>query len=186
MRQILYATMMVVLVAAGAFIVADRGSFLLEPPTASAQVLFIPRPWTAVGSSGSVDESALQYFAFTNASAGFRPTAWINPLEFRYNVTNTFDNNANPNLPGWTRLELGATAPATSTVDATLYRVYRCTGAQSVVCQVRVAQTDAGTCRYCTFPAGSIDFGNYLYYVRVAVDRNTVTENPQVHTLRIY
>jgi hypothetical protein len=186
MRQSLLITLTVLLVAAGAFILAGGDGFLLQLPTASAQVLIVPHPWTAVGSSGTVDETALPYFGFTNASAGFKPTAWINPLEFRYNVTNTFDNNANPNMPGWTRLELGATAPATSTVDAALYRVYRCTGAQSIVCQVRVAQTDAGICRYCTFPAGSVDFGNYLYYVRVAVDRNTAAENPQVHTLRIY
>ena len=150
-------------------------------------------PWTAVGSSGSVDEMSINFFGFTNASAGYRPTASVDPLEFRYNVVNVqhFLSVAGGiptvTMPGWTTLEFGAQAPFTSTADALLYRVNRCTGQQVLVCQVRHSNQPApGMCRTCQFPNTAFDFANYLYYVRVQLDRNTPNEIPMVHTLRIY
>jgi hypothetical protein len=150
-------------------------------------------PWTAIGASGSVDESSIPIFGFTNASAGYGPTASIAPLEFRYNVVNTqhFVSTAGgiPTVtqPGWTTLEFGAQAPFTSTATAYLYRVNRCTGQQTLICQVRhTNQAAPGICRLCQFPNTTFNFTSYLYYVRVILTRNTPNELPMAHTLRIY
>ena len=170
---------------------AYAGRSWIEVPQVAAQITAPAptlTPWTAIGASGTVDESSIQHFAFTQASAGYNPlSTLLNFLEFRYNVTNTYDNNTalGPNVPGWTRLELGASAPGQSVVDATLYRVRRCNGEQQIICQVRVADA-LKTCRTCTFANNAINFTNDLYYVRVAVDRATVGEVPLVHTLRIF
>jgi hypothetical protein len=154
---------------------------------------FPPAPWTAVGSSGSVDEMSIPYFAFTNASAGYRPTAAITPLEFRYNVVNVHHYvsaaGAIPNvtMPGWTTMEFGAQAPFTSLAEAFLYRVNRCTGQQVLICQIRHTNQPApGICKTCQFPNTTFNFTSYLYYVRVQLDRNTPNETPMAHTLRIY
>ena len=179
------ATLALAVVGAVAAVVAfaNRMSDGVIPAHAQAVP---PAVWTAVGSTGAVDEGSLGRFAFTNASAGYLPaTASVDPLEFRYNVTNTFDNNANPNIPGWTALQLGAVAPGNSLVTAQLYRVDPCTGAQTVICQTRVAGTAGGTCTKCTFAANAVDFGLANYYVRVVVDRSVLAENPLLHTLRI-
>jgi hypothetical protein len=162
---------------------------------ASAQVIpgIPPAPWTAIGASGSVDESSIPFFGFTDASAGYGPNASTAPLEFRYNVVNTqhFVSAAGgiPTVtqPGWTILEFGAQAPFTSTATALLYRVNRCTGQQTLICQVRHSNQPApGICRTCQFPNNAFNFTSYLYYVRVIVDRNTPNELPMAHTLRIY
>jgi hypothetical protein len=158
----------------------------VKPPVASAQIV-IPRPWTAVGSTGSVDESNLGIYGFSGPAAGYNPfSASVNPLEFHYNVTNTYDNNANPNAPGWTTLEIGGVAPGGSVVDATLIKVRRCDGFQTVICQRRITQTTTPVCLPCVFPAGSVNFTSDLYYVRVLVDRSVAGEQPQARTIRIY
>jgi hypothetical protein len=140
-----------------------------------------------------VDESSIPFFGFTNASALYGPNGSLAPLEFRYNVVNTqhYVNSSGgiPTVtqPGWTTLEFGAQAPNTSTADAYLYRVNRCTGQQQLVCWVRHANTPPpGNCRVCQFPNTTFNFTSFLYYVRVVLDRNTAAEQPAAHTLRIY
>jgi hypothetical protein len=164
-----------------------------DPAPVAAQVAAPLSPWTAVGASGTVDESAIPYFGFTNASAGYGANASVAPLEFRYNVVNVhhFVSAAaaipSITMPGWTTLEFGAQAPATSVAQAYLYRVNRCTGAQALVCYVQHTNQPApGNCRTCQFPNNTFDFSSNLYYVRVILDRNTVNETPMAHTLRIY
>ena len=190
MRRKIFAAVGMVAIPLLALSLAQHTYQWLEPQQVSAQVgapIVLPHPWTAVGSTGTVDELSLPFFAFTDTRAGYRAgNAAVTPLEFRYNVTNTFDNNANPNIPGWTTLELGATAPGNSTVDATLYRVYRCSGQRVILCQTRVAESPNGTCRTCTFAANAVDFTSFLYYVHVNVDRAVAAEAPTVNTLRIY
>jgi hypothetical protein len=117
----------------------------------------------------------------------------VSPLEFRYNVVNVqhfvtaTGGIPTVTMPGWRTLEFGAQAPFTSTADASLYRVNRCTGQQVLICQVRHSNQPApGICRTCQFPNTTFDFANFLYYVRVQVDRNTPNEIPMAHTLRIY
>jgi hypothetical protein len=172
-------------------------SDLISLTPVAAQTLVAPvipiAPWTAIGASGTVDESSIPIFGFHNASAGYGLNAAVAPLEFRYNVVNThhFINSAGaiPTVtqPGWTTLEFGAQAPFTSSAEAFLYRVNRCTGTQVLICQVRhYNQPAPGTCKTCTFPNTTFNFSNYLYYVRVVVDRNTPNEIPLAHTLRIY
>jgi hypothetical protein len=162
------------------------------PVPVSAQVGLPPGPWTAVGASGTVDETSIPIFGFTNASAMYGPNASLAPLEFRYNITNVphpiSATGGIPTLtqPGWTTLEFGAQAPGTSIADAYLYRVNRCTGQQVLICYVHHNNTPVpGTCRQCQFANTTFDFANYLYYVRVVLDRNTAAEQPAAHTLRI-
>jgi hypothetical protein len=66
---------------------------------------------------------------------------------------------------------------------------------QTAVCTVRITNADvvagaavpAGICKKCEIPSAmAVDFANYLYYVRVLLDRNTAAESPKAHTLRIY
>jgi hypothetical protein len=166
----------------------------LTPVAAQVIAPILIAPWTAIGASGTVDETSIPFFGFTNASAGYKPTASVAPLEFRYNVVNTQHaiNSVGAGIPsitqpGWTTLEFGAQAPATSTAEAFLYRVNRCTGQQTLICQVRhTDQAAPGTCKTCQFPNTTFNFASYLYYVRVGLDRNTTGELPAAHTLRIY
>src|SRR2546423_8940370 len=66
------------------------------------------RPWTALGSTGAVDEASLSVFAFGTSEVGFKPGGTGGVVVARYNVTNTFDNNPSPNKPGWRTLEMGS------------------------------------------------------------------------------
>jgi hypothetical protein len=177
--------------------------------SAASQVVV---PWTAVASTGTVDESAfvggLPIFAFgpslfpfglyppTVTGVGYNPaSASLAPIVVRYNVTNTYETGPlGPNQPTWQFLELGSTAPQGSTVTATLYRVRPCTGEQARICAVTnsnqplpLPPTPPGICRRCQFPVGSINFAEALYYVEVVLTRTgTGGASPAAHTLRIY
>lgn len=156
-----------------------------QPPVVHAQGVLVP--WTAAGATGSVDESSLADFRFNLASAGYSSTSTsLIPLEFRYNVTNTYDNQPNPNVPGWTTLELGGIAPGTSGLSATLYKVQKCTGVQKVICATKIGGPIGNTCNTCQFPNNLVDFSMGVYYVDVQVFRNNLADNPMVNTLRIY
>ena len=194
-KRLCKTTVAAAAVAVAGWGVASLTHDLVAPVTASAQILVPPPPpaWTAIGASGSVDESSIPIFGFTNASAGYGANASVAPVEYRYNVVNTHHNvsaaGAIPSvaMPGWTTLEFGAQAPGTSTATAYLYRVRRCSGAQQLVCQVYHTGTPApGDCKKCQFANTTFNFSSDLYYVRVVLDRNTVNEQPMAHTLRIY
>jgi hypothetical protein len=149
-----------------------------------------PVPWTAVASTGAVDELSATRYAFTNlpnTCVEYRSTTTsLEPIDVYYNVVNTFDNGAPATRPGWTMLELGAVAPGGSVVEATLFRVSNCTGAQEQICQVRILNSASATCKRCQpFSPSAIDFANNLYYVHLKVDRNATTEKPRACTLRI-
>ena len=155
------------------------------PAKLNAQAVLIP--------PGSVDESSIQTFGFNGPGAGYGANASMAPQEFRYNVVNTHQRVSSageiPHVaqPGWTLLEFGAQAPFTSTADAYLYRVNKCTGQQQLVCWVHHQGTPApGACRKCEFAPHTFDFSYNLYYVRVVANRNTPNELPMAHTLRIY
>lgn len=152
----------------------------------------LQRPWTALASTGAVDEISIPHFIFgigigaTPSAFGFNPASASLRLQARYNVTNTYDNNANPNVPGWTTLELGAEAPGTSTVTAFLYRIERCSAKFTTLCSVTVTNQAAPGCKVCSFPAGSVDFTQFLYLVDVRITRPNAQTRPYAHTLRIY
>jgi hypothetical protein len=153
---------------------------LALPPAALAA-----RDWTAVASTGAIDGSSLGFFSFSGPTltylSGSLSTA---PVIARYNVTNTFDNNANPDQPGWTALELGYTNPAGAAITATLFQVDPCTGVQVALCTVNAAVA-TNTCSICTFTP-VIDFSRHLYYVQVTLTRPNPGLLPVAKTLRIF
>lgn len=154
-----------------------------EPAEPAAQVL--PKPWTAVGSTGVIDEDSLNFFGFSNTDLGFRAGASGTAIVARYNVTNTFDNNANPNRPGWTRLEMGSTTPLNTVVAAKLFLIRSCDLQQELICTAQNRSGDA-PCARCTFANTAVDFTSNLYYVEVTLTRATAqTPTPRLHTLRL-
>lgn len=162
-----------------------------------ASALQIIRPWTAVASTGAVDELSLNDYAFGTSRPsdfGFRVNSPGLRLTARYNVTNTFDNNANPNVPNWHTLELGAVAPLASSVSASLFQIERCTGKiipppgtppNTPLCRVTINNIPAETCRVCQF-AGPVDFTNFLYFVEVEITRPNANLQPRAFTLRVF
>jgi hypothetical protein len=154
----------------------------------------IPLPaWTAVASTGTVDEANYTpvNFAFGGGPPGLPSLGFLGgsigpPVVARYNVTNLagFSN------PPWTTLELGAidtVAAAGNNVTARLIQVKPCTGTQAVLCTVVSLDNPAGggLCNRCTFNV-PIDFTQFLYYVEVTVSRTTAAANEQALTLRIF
>jgi hypothetical protein len=141
--------------------------------------------WTAVASTGVVDESAVGIYAFGTTNLGYNGAGSVNPIVARYNVTNTWGGAAS-DVPPWTILELGYfDNNAGSSVTATLFRVNPCTGVQAVLCSVTSVDNAVSTCNSCVFAAGSVNFATNLYYVEVKIGRNAVALNPQAFTLRI-
>ena len=156
-----------------------------KPASPSANAQTLPRPWTAVGSTGVVDESSLNTFAFGTTEIGFKAGATSTKIVARYNVTNTFDNNANPNKPGWTTMEMGSNAPINTIVRAQLFEVKACTRDPVLLCTDDNRSSDH-PCAKCTIN-GTVDFTNNLYYVEVTLDRiSTNNSPPSMYTLRIY
>jgi len=165
------------------YAVGARESASMKSNASAPQVL--PAPWTAVGSTGVVDETSLALFGTSGPNLGFRG-ANGNLVVARYNVTNTFDNNPIPTQPGWSKLELGSTTPGNSIVMARLWQVDPCTGQQIQLCQA-INNTDNAIphCVTCTF-AVPIDFALFVYYVEVDIQRPNGMSNPSVFSLRIF
>lgn len=160
--------------------------------SAATQAAAVIYPWTAVASTGTVDEADQDFFQFGlppvgGSAAGYKIGSFeTDPIVLRYNVTNTFDNNAAPNMPGWTRLELGSFAPSGSNVRARLYRVRPCNGSQELVCTA-TNQGEGTNCEFCKADTlGPVDFGNSLYYVEVQLSRQNYQLTPKAYTLRLY
>lgn len=142
-------------------------------------------PWTAIGSTGVVDESSANAYAFGAADIGFRGGSPATTLIARYNVTNTFDNNPDPNFPGWTTLEMGSSAPLNTIVEARLFRLRACDNQLELLCIARNRSNDA-PCAKCEIPQ-PIDFTSNLYYVEVSLDRTAAVGSfPRVFTLRLF
>jgi hypothetical protein len=141
--------------------------------------------WTAVASTGVVDESATGIYAFGTTNLGYNGAGSLNPIVARYNVTNTLGGGVS-DTPPWTILELGFfDNNAGSSVAATLFRVNPCTGVQTAICTASSFDNAASACTFCQFPANTFNFATNLYYVEVKIGRNAVALNPQAFTLRI-
>jgi len=141
--------------------------------------------WTAVASTGVVDESAAGIYAFGSTNLGYNAGGSVAPIVARYDVTNTFGGGLT-DAPPWTRLELGYFDSSTlSQVRADLFRVDRCTGTQVLLCTVTSVDATAPTCGVCGITAG-FNFANFLYYVQVTVSRTSANVSPQAFTLRIF
>jgi hypothetical protein len=143
-------------------------------------------PWTSVGSTGIVDEGSLKSFVFTGACASLRPVLVAgapDSLELRYNVTSTFDNGANPPIPGWNVFEMGYSAPTGSHIIARLILVQPCTGKERTICQASSDPTRP--CVSCKFDPTLINFDKALYYIDVKLTRRDSRVVPRVCTLRL-
>ncbi|HXO22064.1 MAG TPA: hypothetical protein VOA87_19275 [Thermoanaerobaculia bacterium] len=143
--------------------------------------------WTAVTSTGAIDSTSLGIYFFNGAVLTFPPgSGSLGTIVARYNVTNTFDNNANPDMPGWTTLEFGYSNPgAFGAVNATLFQVDPCNGAQVTLCTVNALAGATNTCSTCTFTA-AMDFSRHLYYVLVRITRPASTVTASANSLRIF
>lgn len=140
--------------------------------------------WTAVGSTGVIDESSTAAYQFGTTNLTYNGGGALTSIVARYNVTNTWGGS---DIPPWTTLEMTYldTTPQVA-VRADLYQVDPCTGAQTLFCSV--VSTDAGgpTCKTCQF-LGPVNFANKLYYVQVTLSRTAVTVTPpNLYALRIY
>jgi hypothetical protein len=142
--------------------------------------------WTAVGSTGVIDESSTGVYAFGTTNLTYNGSTLLTPIIARYNVTNTYGGGLS-DTPGWQRLEMGYLDTNTATsLRAELYQVDPCTGAQTLLCAVLSVDASAPTCRVCGFNP-VVNFGTNLYYVQVTLLRQAATaQAPQLFTLRIY
>lgn len=183
---LLCVTMLAALLLASLVVAGSAPSAVASSGTNTPDPAFQvpPRPWTALGSTGAVDESALTFYACVSSEIGFKPGAAGKILVARYNVTNTFDNNPNPNQPGWRTLEMGSNAPNSVIISAKLFQVRACQPAQEMICEARNRSNDH-PCATCQISA-PIDFTNNLYYVEVTLNRTAVPAAlPRMFTLRI-
>lgn len=156
-------------------------ALLLLPLSLSAQ----NGTWTAVASSGDIDETSLGLFAVQGPLLFHAPGA-VGNVVARYNVTNTFGGGVS-DFPGWNTLELGYFDAAAGTqVTATLFQVNPCTGASVIVCVVTSVDNAAPACATCMFGGGAFNFGNFLYFVEVTVQRAAAAQNVSARTLRIF
>ena len=167
-----------------------RGPASVPPTEASAAPAAqaaLQVPWTAVASTGSIDEQSLGVYAFGTTDLGFAGGGGTQIIA-RYNVTNTFDNSPfGPNVPGWRTLELGSNAPPGSFVVADLYSVEPCTGVRAIICRAFNAGGGGPKCDFCQLASPTtIDFTKSLYYVELRMIRTPGTAGPRAFTLRIY
>lgn len=165
-----------------AFIATVLLSLLSLP--ALAQAPTSPLVWTAVASTGTIDESALSIFSFGTTNLGYLGgSASVAPIVARYNVTNLAGGGLNPL---WNTLELGyLDTTAAGQVTATLFRVNPCNGTRIALCTVTSVDVATAACRTCLFTAG-VNFQAFLYYVEVTLTRSTPGVSPQANTLRIF
>jgi hypothetical protein len=142
------------------------------------------RAWSAVGSTGSIDETSLGSYA-VNTTSLFHQSAAVGTVVARYNVTNT---SGGTDTPPWTTLEMTYfDIDAGSTVSATLIQVDRCTGFPRTICSVTSVDATSQRCVSCTFPAGTtINFATSLYVVEARVTRSATNDLPQLIGLRIF
>lgn len=140
--------------------------------------------WTAVGSTGVIDEASTAAYAFGTTNLTYNGAGSLTSIVARYNVTNTWGAS---DTPPWGRLEMGYfdNNPQVS-LRADLFQVNPCTGAQVLICSVPSSDAAASTCKVCGFTA-PVNFGTNLYYVQVTLTRQTVgVAAPQLFTLRIF
>ncbi len=143
--------------------------------------------WTAVPSTGTLDETNSGSAAFTGAKFGYKTgAASINQIQARYNVVNASGSQEQP--LAWGTLELGNfdnSGVAGCFVQATLWKVNPCSGDSAAICTVVSTNAAVSKCDTCQF-MGGLDFNQYLYYVDVIIDRTAAAQVPTCNSLRIY
>jgi hypothetical protein len=141
--------------------------------------------WTAVASSGALDNFSLSTYSSSFAMLGFNTTASAN-VNAIYNVTNLKDSGN----PAWTTLEFTARVPSPGGLNtfatAGLYRVPKGSATQSVICTALAPGTSAISTSSCTFSSALIDFANYNYFVRVSLGRDSGVGTVAAYGLRVF
>jgi hypothetical protein len=142
--------------------------------------------WTAVGSTGVIDESSTAVYTFGTTNLTYNGGGSNTPIIARYNVTNTYGGGLS-DTPGWQRLEMGFfDSSALVSLRAELYQVDPCTGKQTLLCAATSFDSTVSSCVTCGFQP-VVNFGTNLYYVQVTLTRQSVTvPAPQLFTLRIF
>jgi len=140
--------------------------------------------WTAVGSTGAVEDTSLANYFAGGSSLAFRSGA-TGTVAAGYNVTNPLTSGS----PAWTTLELTARnaggSPATF-ANATLYRVPRTGSSASGLCTLAAPATGATSTTTCTFSSTLVDFANYNYFVRVILGRDSTASTQAAFGIRVY
>jgi hypothetical protein len=142
--------------------------------------------WTAVGSTGVIDESSTGAYAFGTTNLTYNGAGLLTAIIARYNVTNTYGGGLD-DTPPWNTFEMGYldTNPQVN-IRAELFRVDPCTGAQVSICSLSSTDFATATCKQCFFTAG-VNFGTNLYYVQIIMTRQTAgVVPPSLYTLRIF
>ncbi|HEX3131405.1 MAG TPA: hypothetical protein VH394_28970 [Thermoanaerobaculia bacterium] len=151
--------------------------FLAIASSASAQV------WTAVASSGAIEDNSAATYGTSNGALFFRSGATGN-VNAIYNVTDPKDSGS----PSWTTLEFVAKTGGGLGVFATasLYRQPRFSGTAIAICSALAPATGALSTSTCTFSSSTFDFANNYYFVRVSLGRTSTAQSQTAWGVQIY
>lgn len=144
--------------------------------------------WRVACSTVAVDESAISpalIYQVTGPNLQYNAaSASLNPIVGRISPVNT---SINPELPGWTTLQLhGFDVGAGTIVSAKLFRVRTCNNQMETVCTATLT-SPTQTCATCAANAlGPIDFEAFTYFIEVTVDRSAAGEAPRCTALRMF
>ena len=134
--------------------------------------------WTAIASTGAVDEASLGSYAVTGPTLSHN-AASLTDIVARYNITDV----SGIEQPGWTTLEMTASNATGGMVRADLYQLDSCGGDPIHLCIV-FAQGDS--CKTCNFSANTFDFSTSLYYLEVKITRSSTANTPSATAFRLY
>lgn len=148
-------------------------------------VLLVPalpalaQDWSAVGSVGHADESAVGIYEVNGPDIQFRPSE-IGTFYARYHVTNTY-GSATSFIPPWGRLVMGYFDNGNQvTIHARLMRVDLCSNTVTELCEIKSTDSSLSHCGVCTL-SQQVDFQNNAYYVEVDLNRSSTSGIAIVH-----
>lgn len=141
-------------------------------------------PWTAVASTGAVDEAAHGIYIVSGPALGYSPSSTsTDTIVSRFNVTVSDYTQ----VPPWNTLEIAYwDNSAGGSVSATLWEVVPNTGAQTALCTVTSVDSSTPTLKTCYFLATPLDFRSYVYYVTVKLTRDSTLPLPCAYSVRIF
>ena len=154
-------------------------------------VLFLALPalgqtydWSAVGTSGQLDQGNIFNAGMTGPTLKFRSTA-TGTLVARYNVTNTF-GSATSKVPGWTTLYAAYTDDsANGSVTVKLFKVEDCTDTETLLCTISSSNGANPQCDTCALNSTDVDFSGFSYWVEVTLSRSATSANEQIHSVAL-
>jgi hypothetical protein len=139
--------------------------------------------WTAVASTGALDDSSLSVTAVGTVGIQHQPN-FLTAIIARYNVTNTYGGGLD-DTPPWNTLDLGYFDNSSlGQVTASLIQVDPCTGTPVTLCS-KMSADNGSNCVSCFFTA-PMDFSRFNYVVEVVVSRSSTAATPIARTLRLH